>query len=87
MVAIVALMALLLPALFGALNESKSEVVILGTVTAESNEDNAFRELPLTATDIIVHGNEWWEFTLNGKRWLFCSDGYDRSVLALIPQE
>lgn len=58
--------------------------VALGSISAESNEDNMYYYLPLTAINIIEHGNNWYEFTLNGHRWLYNSY-YD--VLSLIPEQ
>lgn len=57
-----------------------------GEVLLESNEDNAYHFLPLTATNIIKHGNDWYEFTLNENRWLYHTDGYDQESLVLIPK-
>lgn len=59
----------------------------LGSVVAESNEDNPYRYLPRTATNIIEHGNDWYEFTLHGNQWLYHMDGYDQESLVLIPKE
>ena len=59
----------------------------LGSVVAESNEDGQYRYLPLTATNIIEHGNDWYEFTLSGQRWLYHTDGYDQESLVMIPKE
>ena len=58
-----------------------------GEVWLESNEDNAYYYLPRTATNIIEHGNYWYEFTLNGNRWLYHSYRYDQGSLVLIPGE
>lgn len=85
--AIIALLvAMLLPSLSAARRQAQGiEEPALGSVMAESNEDNAYRYLPRTATNIIEHGNEWYEFTLNGNRWLYHTDRYDRESLVLIP--
>lgn len=60
----------------------------IGSVVAETNEDNTYYLLPLTATNIIKHGNGWYEFTLNDQKWLFRGSGFDHDeeLLALIPK-
>lgn len=86
--AIIALIvAMLLPSLLAARRQAQDIELALGSVVAESNEDNAYRYLPRTATNIIEHGNEWYEFTLNGNRWLYHTDGYDQESLVLIPKQ
>ena len=87
--AIIALIvAMLLPLRSAARRQAQGiEEPALGSVMAESNEDNAYRYLPRTATNIIEHGNEWYEFTLNGNRWLYHTDGYDQESLVLIPKQ
>jgi len=91
-VAIIALLiAILLPALSAARKQaqgvSMDSETPLGEVTLESNEDDTYTALPLTATDIVEHGNQWYEFTLNDQRWLYHTDGYDQESLFLIPQQ
>jgi type II secretory pathway pseudopilin PulG len=89
---LVAVLALIFSIVFGSASSSRKTARIesnkeLGSVVADSNLENTNYWLPVTATNIIDHGNDWWEFTLNDNRWLYHSDGYDSESLVLIPKK
>jgi prepilin-type N-terminal cleavage/methylation domain-containing protein len=91
-VAIIALVvAILIPALSTAKNAtqgvSSDSETPPGNVVLQSNDEGEYLVLPLTATDIIEHGNGWYEFTLNGNRWLYHNDGYEQESLTFIPPQ
>lgn len=54
--------------------------------TLETNEDGKCEPLPRTATDIIVFGNNWYEFTLNCRRFLLHYESVDSESLLLLPR-
>lgn len=82
------LLAILLPSLSKARQAERGTgsdgETPFGHISVSSNEDYTYTFLPMTATNIIEHGNGWYEFTLNERQYLYYS--YDAHIIA-IPQE
>lgn len=71
-VLVLAIIALLVGLLFPAIRATRAKNLRNKTaLTVESNMDNTFPRLPLKATMIKDKGNEWYEFTLDGKQYLY----------------
>lgn len=84
---ITAIIAILAAILLPALSKGREQVKeIHRRAECAKLEEEKFAHLPAAATDIIDHGNGWWEFSLSGNRWLFHSNGQIKETLVLIPE-